>query len=58
MEHCHWKRNVRRLGYQCLNFYFKGEGDIMNSGMHRGVKLLEHVMKIVEKLHGKNCNNR
>ena len=26
----------------------KGKGDIMNCGMHRGVKLLEHAMKIAE----------
>ena len=29
---------------------FKGKGDIMNCGMYRGVKLLEHAMKIVEKV--------
>ena len=27
---------------------FKGKGDIVNCGMYRGVKLLEHAMKIVE----------
>ena len=26
-----------------------GKGDIMNCSMYRGVKLLEHAMKIVEK---------
>ena len=29
---------------------FKEKGDIMNCGMHRGVKLLEHAMKIVENV--------
>ena len=29
---------------------FEGKGYIMNCGMCRGVKLLEHAMKIVEKL--------
>ena len=29
---------------------FKGKGDIMNCGIHRGVKLLEYAMKIVEKV--------
>ena len=29
---------------------FKGKGDAMNCGAYRGVKLLEHVMKIVEKV--------
>ena len=28
----------------------RGKGDIMNCDMHRSVKLLEHVMKIVEKV--------
>ena len=31
---------------------FKGKGDMMNTEMRSGVKLLEHVMKIVE------CYNR
>ena len=35
-----------------------GKGDIMNCGMHRGVKLLEHVIKIFLKVLEKNCNNR
>ena len=30
----------------------------MNCGMHRGVKLLEHEIKIVEKVLEKNCSNR
>ena len=29
---------------------FKWKGDIMNCGTHRGVKLLEHAMTIVEKV--------
>ena len=37
---------------------FKGKGDIMNCGMYIGVKLLEHTMKIVEKVLVKNCNDR
>ena len=32
------------------NFIFKGKDDIMNCGMHRGVKLLEHAMTFVEKV--------
>ena len=36
---------------------FKGKGHIMNCGMHRGVRLLEDVMKIVEKIE-KNFNDR
>ena len=29
---------------------FKGKGDAMNCGAYRGVKLLEHAMKIIEKV--------
>ena len=29
---------------------FKGKGDTINCGMHRGVKLIQHAMKIVEKI--------
>ena len=29
---------------------FKGKGDAMNCGAYRGMKLLEHAMKIVEKV--------
>ena len=29
---------------------FKGKGDAMNCGVYRGVKLVEHAMKIVEKV--------
>ena len=29
---------------------FKGKGDMMSSGSYRGVKLLEHAIKIVERV--------
>ena len=29
---------------------FKGQGDVMSCGSYRGVKLLEHAMKIVERV--------
>ena len=29
---------------------FKGKGDVMSCWAYRGVKLLEHAMKIVEKM--------
>jgi len=29
---------------------FKGKGDVMNCGAYRGVKLLEHGTKIVERM--------
>ena len=35
-----------------------GKWDIMYCGMHRAVKLLEHVKKIVEKVLEKNCSDR
>ena len=31
---------------------FKGKGDVMDCGAYRGVKLLEHAMKIVERVLG------
>ena len=37
---------------------FKVKGNVMNCGMYRGVKLLEHARKFVEKVLEKNCNNR
>ena len=39
----------------------EGKGYIMICGMYRGVKLLEHAIKIVEKVLEKrffHCNNR
>ena len=29
---------------------FKGKGDVMSCGPYRGAKLLEHAMKIVERV--------
>ena len=29
---------------------FKGKGDVMSCGSYRGVKLLEHAMKIVKRV--------
>ena len=29
---------------------FKGKGDVMSYGLYRGVKLLEHAMKVVERV--------
>ena len=36
---------------------FKGKGDVMSCGSYRGVKLLEHAMKIVERVLETNTNN-
>ena len=30
----------------------------MNCGMHSGVKLLEHALKIIEEVLEKNCSDR
>ena len=38
-----WKTSVVVL-------IFKGKGDVMDCGAYRGVKLLEHAMKIVERV--------
>ena len=38
-----WKTNV-------IIPIFKGKGNVMSCGSYRGVKLLEHAMKIVEKI--------
>ena len=39
----HWKSSV------VLPIY-KGKGDSMECGSYRGIKLLEHAMKVVEKI--------
>ena len=36
---------------------FKGKGDAMNCGAYRGVKLLQHAMKIVEKVLGRRMRH-
>ena len=38
-----WKTNV-------IVPIFKGKGDVMSCGSYRGAKLLEHAMKIVERV--------
>ena len=38
-----WKTSV-------IVLIFKGKGDVMSCGSYRGVKLLEHAMKIVERV--------
>ena len=62
MEYCHRILDVKgmpeNLATSVAIPIFKGKGDIMNCGMHRGVKLLKHAIKIVEKVLEKNCNYR
>ena len=36
---------------------FKGKGDVMDCGVYRGVKLLKHAMKIVERVLYKRVGN-
>ena len=38
-----WKTNV-------IMPIFKGKGDVMSCGSYRGVKLLQHAMKIIERV--------
>lgn len=33
-----------------LTTVYKGKGDVMDCGSHRGIKLLEHAMKILERV--------
>ena len=40
-----------------VNPIFRGNGDIKNCGMYRGIKLQEHAMKFFEKVLEKNCND-
>ena len=40
--------NVRKTGV--IVSFFKGKNDVMSCGSYRGVKLLEHAMKIVERV--------
>ena len=35
----------------------EGKGDVMNCGMYRGVKLLEHAIKVVEEVSENSCND-
>ena len=35
---------------------FKGKGDVMSCGSYRGVKLLKHALKIVERVLKANAN--
>ena len=54
MEHCHRILDEKGMpedgSTSAAIRIFKEKADIMNCDMHRGVKLQEHAMKIVEKL--------
>ena len=45
-----WKTSV-------IKPIFKGKGDVMSCGSYRGVKLLEHAMKIVERVLERKCKH-
>jgi len=34
----------------CYQFYFKGKGDQMECGSYRAIKLLEHALKVMERV--------
>ena len=48
-----WKRYARGMETSVVVPIFKGKGDVMDCGAYRGVKLLEHAMKIVERVQEK-----
>ena len=50
MREFRWKKYVRRMKASVVVPIFKGKGDVMDCGAYRGVKLLEHAMKIVERV--------
>ena len=45
-----WKRYARGLENKGCVPIFKGKGDVMDCGAYGGVKLLEHAMRIVERV--------
>ena len=45
-----WKKNAAEWALNVVVLIFKGKGDAMSCMVYRGVKLLEHAMKIVEKV--------
>ena len=52
------ERECQQTGLPVLRFlFFYGNGDIMIYDMDRGVKLLEHAMKIVEEVLEKRLRN-
>ena len=37
---------------------YKGKGDVLDSGSHRGIKLIAHVMKVLERLVEKKVKSK
>ena len=56
-ENARWKMNASKLDYSVEFPIFKEKCDIINCGMYGGAKLLEHAMKIVERVLKKNCSD-
>ena len=54
MEHCHRILDEKEIPEDLFTSVvipiLKEKGDIINCGMYMGVKVLEHAMKIVEKV--------
>ena len=61
MEHCHGildEKGIPEDWAACVAIpIFRGIGDILNSCMYGGVRLLEHAMKIVEDVLEKKFND-
>ena len=37
---------------------YKGKGDVLDCGSHRGIKLIDHVMKVLERLVEKKVKSK
>ena len=48
--YCERRKLPRGLEIKCGTAIYKGKGDPMESGSYRGIKLLEHAMKVVERI--------
>ena len=49
-ESFRWKRYARGMETCVVVPIFKEKGDVMDCGAYKGMKLLEHAMKIVERV--------
>ena len=62
-EHLQWchqiRQDSRRLEKELVGIYvYKGKGDALECGSYRGIKLLDQVMKILERVLEKRIRDR